>query len=379
MLAIAATLGASGCAAWNTRPIASLPRPAAEQTLDVTEFVTAHNQNANQIKSLEARPSIMVQGKLFGGHADGRLAMERPRNFKLELLGPLRTVRADIGSNKDEFWFWVNSDEDRNVYWCGYDELASSALAVTYQPDWIIDSLGLKPISRDEAARVKVHEGDIRGTTALIFPAETSGTETFTRMMIVWNKTHRIKEHRIYEGTQPSARGLLAHAEVANYADFSTGASDENESAGATCYLPEKLKLNWARDQLVLDVTIDRDKVKVNQFDSSRSARLFVEPSTAHDRVNLAEFSRTIKRDSGTRKRQTLPAPASRAGLKPSRTTSVPNDTSMVPKPRTRPSAPVTTPLEGLVSPSSPLDAESASMPSSADMASRSDLYQVGR
>ena len=40
---------------------------------------------------------------------------------------------------------------DKSIYWCNYDELDSSPLAVTYQPDWIIEALGLKPISAEEA------------------------------------------------------------------------------------------------------------------------------------------------------------------------------------------------------------------------------------
>ena len=71
-----------------------LPRPLAEQTLDVNEFVAEHNRNAGQIQSLEAKPTIKVQGKEFSGQADGQLALERPRNFKLELLaGPMRQGR----------------------------------------------------------------------------------------------------------------------------------------------------------------------------------------------------------------------------------------------------------------------------------------------
>ena len=58
-------------------------------------------------------------------------------------------------------------------------------LAVTYQPDWIIEALGLKPITPEEAAKIKVRRGDGAGRRALVFPPTKSGTETYTRMMIV--------------------------------------------------------------------------------------------------------------------------------------------------------------------------------------------------
>ena len=82
MLAIAATLGASGCRAWNPGTLTPTPRPLAERTLDKDEFVAEHNRNADLIQTLEAKPTIGVSGRMKA-RADGQLAMERPRNFKL--------------------------------------------------------------------------------------------------------------------------------------------------------------------------------------------------------------------------------------------------------------------------------------------------------
>jgi hypothetical protein len=381
MLAIAATLGASGCAAWNTRTLSPLPRPLTEQTLDVNEFVVAHNRNADKVQSLQAKPSIKVTSKMFGGQAEGRLALERPRNFKLELLtAPMRRVRANIGSNDEEFWVWVDND-DRKVYWCGHDQLASGEIAVTYQPDWIIEALGLKSITPEEARGIKTHDGDIPGTTALIFPARKSGGEFYTKMMIVWNQNRRVKEHRIYEGTAPTARGLLARAEVGGYSVFAAGSADSAD--GEKVYLPENVKLEWKRDQLALDVSMQHEDVKVNQFDSSLGAAIFVEPTTGHDRVNLAEMARVHRRDPGTRTRETLPAPAARNGMKPGRTTSEPNDTTMVPRARTgtapRSGSSATNALEDLVTPPLPVGPESAGSPSPVAVSARTDLFQIGR
>ncbi len=205
LLAIAATLSVSGCRAWNPGPLApaaTTPRPLAENAFDVDRFVDEHNRNADLIQSLAAKPTMSVvgNGRAIARRVDGRLAMERPRNFKLVMLGPMHVVKADIGSNDDEFWFWVNTD-DAKLYWCKYEEIDSSPLAVTYQPDWIIAALGLKPITPEEAAGIKVSDGETPGTSNLVFPPTKSGGATYTRTVIVWNKNRRIKEHRIYEGT----------------------------------------------------------------------------------------------------------------------------------------------------------------------------------
>ena len=355
-LAVAAMLSAGGCRAWNTGPLslAPAPRPLAERTLLVDSFVAEHNKNAERIQTLEAKPTIGVSGRVMRAHANGRLALERPHNFKLE-LSSVKGKEADLGSNDEEFWFWVSSE--KSIYWCKYADLNSSALAITYQPDWIIESLGLKPITPDEAAKIRVQKAEVPGTTALVFPATKNGNETYTRVMIVDNQTMRIKQLRIYAGNllslSASSRNLLAQAEVSRFSDYDVGSADA--SAEETCYLPESVKLEWKRDQLTLDVLMQ--EVKVNQFDSSRSTALFVEPvMPGHDRRNLAELNRSDRKGSRTTVRQTLPPPEPGSRVQLGRPTPDQDDTPIVPRTSASSAAmrsrgATTSPLEALVTP----------------------------
>jgi hypothetical protein len=226
-----------------------------------------------------------------------------------------------MGSNDEEFWFWVQNDKDRSIYWCRYADLDSSALAMTHQPDWIIEALGLRPISSEEAKKITLKKGPETGTTALVFPPTGAGGETYTRMMVVWDKTRRIKEHRIYTGNQ---QVLLAQADVKGYNEFDLDSSGGEKAD--TCFLPDSIRLDWKREQLALDVLLRRDDVKINQFDSSKSAHLFVEPEIpGYDRVNLAELNRRTPKGERTSVRHTLPPPDSRNGVRLGRPAPVPD------------------------------------------------------
>ena len=176
-------------------------RPLAERARSIS---TSSSPSTTGMRSASRawRPSrrSRVAGKVMKAQADGRLAMVRPRTSSSSSRAWARP-RPNIGSNDEEFWFWVQSDDDPSIYWCNYADLESSALAVTYQPDWIIEALGLKPITPEEAAGIKVERTDDRDTSALVFPPTKSGGETYQRMMIVSNYTRRIKEHRIYAGS----------------------------------------------------------------------------------------------------------------------------------------------------------------------------------
>ena len=91
LLAMLASL-AAGCRTASTDSIAHTrpPEIRPHSTFDLDEFVAQHNDNAAQIRTVEARPSIGMKigppGEVQGGGADGRLAMERPRSFKLEMF-----------------------------------------------------------------------------------------------------------------------------------------------------------------------------------------------------------------------------------------------------------------------------------------------------
>ncbi len=363
LLAMAA-LGLGGCVALNRAGIAPKSRPVAERTLDLDAFVADHNRNADLIESLTAKPTIGVKGKVMTAQADGRLAMVRPRNFKLE-LSSMGQTKANIGSNDEEFWFWVQSSDDPSIYWCEYSELESSALAVTYQPDWIIESLGLKPITTAEAAAIEVRTTDDPNTSALLFPPTKNRGETFRRMLIVSNYTRRIKEHRLYSGNVQTPQTMLAQAIVSSYKDFDLEKSESG--AFRTCYLPESLKLDWKKDQLTLNVALK--EVMVNQFDSSRAAAIFKEPVVpGYQRVNLAEMARVAPGSKRTTVRRTLPMPGSRNGIKMGRPAPDTDDTAEAPparaasaKARARKSSDsdgLTSPLEALVKAPLPVGSE---------------------
>ena len=104
---------------------------------------------------------------------------------------------------------------------------------------------------------------------------------------------------------RPSPTSLLAQAEVSNFTEYDTGSADSTDSA--EMLLARERETRWKHDQLMLDV-LDARSVKVNQFDPSRSAAIFIEPDVpGHQRVNLAELSRAAPRGFADQVRQTLP------------------------------------------------------------------------
>ncbi len=238
---------------------------------------------------------------------DGHMAIERPRNFKLDIKAE-GLSKADIGSNAEEFWFWVANDgkEDKWIYWCNYRDLPASNLPVTYQPDWILDAMGLNPITPEEVAAIKTGRGPESGTTLLTFPAVRDRGAPYVREMVVSNADRRIKKLNIFS---ESPRQLIAEAWSEDFRSYPTGRTDSTEVE--RCDVPQTLRLHWMREQLVLKVAMN--EMRINRFDHAMAADIFVEPEMpGYQRMNLAEMSRGSGREGRTRTRQTIPPPESR-------------------------------------------------------------------
>lgn len=325
LLVALAALTSSGCVLLNNRQPQPAAKPLTQRTIDITEFVAEHNRNAERIDNLKARPTIGIAGKRLRGRADGHLAMQRPRDFKLEMES-VGAKKADIGSNDEKFWFWVQNDEDKSIYWCNYSDLKSSELPITFQPDWIVEALGLKPISPEEAAAIRVKEGPERGTTTFIFPPIQNKADTYTRVMVVWNDNLRIKEYRILAGDR---QALLAQAVVKSYKDHEIDSSAT--STPEKCYLPDEIRFDWKKEGLALDVSIQ--DVSINRLDPALKSKLFIEPPIpGYTRQNLANLKLGQPSGSRTTVRRTLPPPEPRNGVKLGRPAPANDDANVVPR-----------------------------------------------
>jgi len=327
-LVLIAAIAMAGCRAAGVAPSGPTLPPEPKLSFRFDDFVREHNQNARLIKTVDARPSIEVTmtppdgGKAQSGRVNGYLAVLQPRNFKLE-LATMTSNLADIGSNDEQFWFWVQNKADKHVYYCNYADLPTSDLAPTYQPDWIVRALGLRPITPDEAATARVSPGTEPGTTTIRFSSSRVGGATYAREVVVADVSNRVTEFRVFDrdGKTP-----IGHAKILSYRDIPAPSSDAAESntgdereAGdepKTHHIPDHIVLDWKREGLTLDITLK--SVKLNQpISEERRTALFVQPKlSGYTAFDLAEASREQGREVAAggevSVRETLPPPEPR-------------------------------------------------------------------
>ena len=204
--------------------------------------------------------------------------------------------------------------------------------------------MGLKEITRDEAAQIKTRPGIQPGTTLLTFAPVNAGRQSYSREMVVSESTRRVNEFRVISG---DGKGMIALATIKSYRRFPLGArtsAENSTTARETCSIPEKIVLEWKRELLSLDVVLK--DVKVNQFDTSKRADRFVQPTIrGYAAVNLAEVARQKDPASSTAVRETIPVPETRNRVRLNPPLQIRGDDAAANAPRghdqTRPKSPI--------------------------------------
>ena len=279
-------LAGAGCHAGRPQRVTNPDPPINRADIPAARYIEQHNQNAELVLGLEARPRIQVirgDGKAERGRANGNLALEGERNFSLDMNVLGRKV-ADIGSNEKGFWFWVSEDPSKSIYVCDYENIDSCQLAITLQPDWILEAMGLRRYTADEARKISATTGTTPGTIVLTQIRKDPRGNTYTKETIINEATSRIMEHRLYSGYKKT---LLANAVVTNYLAIAvpkTGNEVDPAAATLTAQIPENFKLNWksieGQEGFGLDITMNDVKLNPVLDDKKRTAR-FTEPKIA--------------------------------------------------------------------------------------------------
>jgi hypothetical protein len=133
------------------------PLPENAGLEEVVQRVNTNIQHLQAWRSSDLR----ISGKSMPVHLTGHIAVERPRNFRLTASALGMSEEADFGSNSQWFWFWVRRGNPPFVFRAQHDDMArSEALrqAIPFQPDWLIEALGVSPIDPKQVSRIEPGE-----------------------------------------------------------------------------------------------------------------------------------------------------------------------------------------------------------------------------
>jgi hypothetical protein len=320
---------APGCRTLNLASPNRLDRPGAEQrrlSPAATQIVEKWSDNAAKVRSLKAEPTVKLTSvdgrKRFNAGVSGRLALERPRNFKLDLSTSFGQI-ADIGSNDELIWFWIK-DGTEGVYLARYTPDGQPSAPLNVDPQWVMEAMGLQVISPEQIAKLDIRRDP--ATRHMIFSERRLGPAgerwlKETEMDVAGD----IVAHRLLEDVSP--KKLIASAEIEGWQSVAIPAeegsavpmpgSSRNEPAGDRVMLPEKIKLFWALDQLTIEVRLHKPQVNQPFNDDFRLAQFRPQEKRGQKFIDISDPRLLAARPTRTNPDAAGATPSMNSGLEP--------------------------------------------------------------
>jgi hypothetical protein len=248
LLLVALATALPGCA-WMRNVVGVRPAPVPcvlapnASKEEIVAHLNANTAKINAWKTDSASISIRGQGPIPIS-VGASVCVEAPRNFRLKAHS-LAGDEADLGSNPEYFWFWNKRNEEKYVFRAHHDEPPEKMrrVPIPFQPDWIIEALGV--ISIDPHA-VAMQPGQPGSNTVLLVADKISPQGLKIRKVTLVDTCRGvIRQHAVYD-TQSSQ--LIAQAVLSDY----------RLDAKTQALLPRQIALDWPAAQLGMTMTLSQ-------------------------------------------------------------------------------------------------------------------------
>lgn len=228
-----------------TKAPCALP-PDATAT-EVVDYLNANTARIPSWRSDNVRIRQRQAGKPVGMAADAMLAIEAPRNFRLVAKSPI-AEEVDLGSNSEQFWYWVRQAEEKHVFVAYHDEesVNGKMIPIPFDPDWVMEAFGVMPI---DASQVTVEPGPPNSQSLKLISYRIGPDGEQVRKETFVSTCHGIvQQHVLYD-----SRGQLIAT-----ATLSAHVRDRNTQA----VVPTRVELDWPKARLGLIMELGTVEIK---------------------------------------------------------------------------------------------------------------------
>lgn len=261
LLLVALTLApsASGCV-WMRERFGG--GPAAPVQCVIAEDATAHdivmhlNENTHKLRGWRTtRAKIATRGNILVPKVDAKIFIESPRNFRLVAENAMGGREVDLGSNAEQFWFWVRRNEEKQVVVASHDldPERMRKFPFPFQPDWIMETMGVIAVDPDEELTLQPGPAGSNLVSLIANRASPQGFKV-RKVTVVDRQSGLIREHSLWD----AHNRLIAKATLTQYL------RERNNSAAP--FIPMKIELEWPQAQLGLTMTLSDVEVNPGHF-----------------------------------------------------------------------------------------------------------------
>jgi hypothetical protein len=250
------------------------PPPAEIPT--VAKLVDYLNDNASRIQGMRCEDiSLTCSQGSQSFNLMAQMVVQKPRNFRM--LGKVAAKDVvDLGSNDQEFWWWI-SQGDPYQFYCAYKDWNEGKVRnvnFPFQPEWIMETMGMGPYGPPEKY-VREYDND---TVKLIEKTISPQGKAVRKVIVFQRRPKQIPSAQVSD--------FLLVDEASGKEICSAHVSEvQLDGVRTNAILPRKLELRWPEMKVRLGLKMDH--VSVNPGNMPMTA--FVRPSlTGIPSFNLA-------------------------------------------------------------------------------------------
>lgn len=272
-LAMAGCMGlTSGSKTPPAPPIATNTQPPTRD-----ELLAHMNRNAQRISSLETRDvelDIAADREQVGMSAT--LYCQQPRNFRLRAKVIGKEV-ADIGSNDQEFWYWISESKPPDLIHCSYTDLSRGVrLPFPVQPEWVMEALGM---ARYDASRPSFRAEN--------FSVETRGNTYELIEQTISPQGQQVKKVTVFHrgnasGTTPQITALRLYDSGGKLMCQATISEVRRDTSGVA--VPHRVRFEWPEQKLKMKMVLDGVVVNSTTSDVAQNPKMYARPAPANIR-----------------------------------------------------------------------------------------------
>jgi hypothetical protein len=276
---LAVLLLATGCDhIMPLRPSGSAGVTAENVVPSADRLVTYLNHNADMLGDRALKcTNLSIDCKANGQSVGlgGMLMCQNPRNFRLKAM-VLSQPAVDIGSNNEEFWYWISKNEPPYLFHCSYEALARGVnVGFPFQPDMVVAALGIAHY--DPRKNYKV-EAPPKANYIELIESDTSPQGQSIQKVVVFNRaqadvpTPQVIAYALRDGKG----GVICTATVKSV--------QRNRETGAI--IPRVVVFNWPQQNL--QMKLELNDVQAVPVDQGMVERVFSRRSLTLPSYDLA-------------------------------------------------------------------------------------------
>jgi hypothetical protein len=254
-LGLALVVGVAGCPEGSRlnllRPGGQVnPLPATPPSKeDLVAYLNDNSANVPGVSSDDVTLTVYM-GNGIGVPVNAVLRAEGPRNFRMKakLFG---NDEVDLGSNNQEFWYWIKRAEPPLQVFCSYQALEAGQvkeMPFPFQPDWVMEAMGMGKYGSAEK-----YERVVEKETVKLVEKTKSPQGVPVRKIIVFNL-------RPAAGDQPQVTDYLLVDDATGKLICSAHIKRRQIIVGRG-EIPREMELNWQEQKIKLGLTINAAKI----------------------------------------------------------------------------------------------------------------------